>query len=139
MSLLVMSVDVSDDAGNSVEAPAGSMPRKLPTVTASQKPTHDTVVPAGTSHVGSVVVSAFEPDAAADQVRPLRAYAGEPPVTSLVPVVEYAVCKLPNFAPVATPSSIASSIRFFAVFDQNIRQPLLLPSRFMPRHALLAA
>jgi hypothetical protein len=63
------------------------MPRKLPALTASQMPTQRTVEPAATSKTSEEEVAFDRPDAAA-QVAALRAYAGEPPVNSFVPVEE---------------------------------------------------
>ena len=66
--------------------PAGAIPQNVPTVKAFQRPTQATVEPAGTSNADAGVKTLLRPDAAAP-VTALRAYAGEPPVSSLVPVV----------------------------------------------------
>src|SRR6266496_6168250 len=77
------------------DAPAGDQAFWVPTVDASYVATARTVVPAGTSNTW-VPDIALDPADAADQVKDFRAYAGEPPVTSLPVVGGNAVWRLRN-------------------------------------------
>src|SRR5574342_265430 len=116
MSLLVRSPAATPNARRAL-APAGPHVLSVPAVLASYCPTARTVVPAGTSNVSVPVIERVSPDAAA-HVSACRAYAGEPPVTSLPPDGGKPVCRLRCGVP--PPSAAATALSSIPALQASV-------------------